>query len=349
MRETNKIIFYDTKPYDRMFFDKTNQSFGFTIKYVSDHLNKDTAYFSKDFDTVCAFVNDTIDKQTINILKESGVNLIALRCAGYNNVDLTAAFESINVVRVPGYSPYAVAEHAAALMLSLNRKTHRSYYRTHDGNFSIDGLLGFDLHNKTAGVIGTGQIGKCFISIARGFGMNVLAYDKFPDNEYAKKTGIQYTSLDDIYSKSDVISLHAPLTPETHHMINKDTISAMKQGVMLINSSRGGLINTKDLIDGLKTKHIGSAGLDVYEEESEYFFEDFSSAIIDDDILARLLTFPNVLITAHQGFFTEEALTNIAQTTLDNISEFINGGYLKNEICYQCDKKCIKKVKKRCF
>lgn len=349
MKKSKKIIFFDTKPYDQLFFDKTNEDFNFSFKYLTDHLNAQTADFAKGCDVVCAFVNDTIDKATIEKLKKHKIDLIALRCAGYNNVDLDAAFNSMHVVRVPGYSPYAVAEHGAALMLSLNRKIHKAYYRTHDGNFSINGLLGFDLYGKTAGIIGTGQIGKCFIDIAKGFGMKVLAFDKFPDEKYAKEKNITYTDLETLYCKSDVISLHAPLTQESHHMINKETISLMKKDVMLINTSRGGLINTKDLIDALKKKQIGSAGLDVYEEESEYFFEDFSSSIIGDDILARLLTFPNVLITSHQGFFTKEALTNIAETTLNNIADFYNGGYLENEICYQCDKKCIKKEKKKCF
>lgn len=349
MQTSKKIIFYDTKPYDRLFFDLANEQFNFSIKYVSDHLNSDTAYFAKGFDVVCAFVNDTIDAETIDVLQKANIKLIALRCAGYNNVDLQAAFESINIVRVPGYSPYAVAEHAAALMMSLNRKTHKSYYRTLGGNFSINGLLGFDLHGKTAGVIGTGQIGKCFVAIAKGFGMQVLAFDKFPNEQYAKEAGITYTSLDELYKKSDIISLHAPLTKESHHLINKETIDQMKTGVMLINTSRGGLIDAKDLINALKSKKIGSAGLDVYEEESEYFFEDFSSSIITDDVLARLLTFPNVIVTSHQGFFTKEALTNIAETTINNIVDFYNGGYLKNEICYQCEKTCIKKEKKKCF
>lgn len=349
MNTDKKILFYDTKPYDIKFFDEYNQKTKYAITYLEDHLNQNTADFAKGFDIVCAFVNDIIDKKTIAKLKKHGIKLIALRCAGYNNVDLNAAFESIPVVRVPGYSPYAVAEHGAALMLSLNRKTHKAYYRTIGGNFSINGLLGFDLHEKTIGIIGTGQIGKCFISIAKGFGLKILAYDKFPDKEYARENNITYTTLNNLYKKSDIISLHAPLTNETHHMINSKSISLMKKGVMLINTSRGGLIDSKALINALKTKHVGAAGLDVYEEESEYFFEDFSADIIDDDILARLLTFPNVLITAHQGFFTTEALTNISETTLNNISEFYSGGYLKNEICYQCDKKCIKKAKKRCF
>ncbi|MFH1213357.1 MAG: NAD(P)-dependent oxidoreductase, partial [Candidatus Neomarinimicrobiota bacterium] len=232
---------------------------------------------------------------------------------------------------------------------ALNRKTHRAYYRTRDGNFSINGLLGFDMHGKTAGVIGTGQIGKCLIAILKGFGMRVLAYDAFPNEEYARQTGIEYVSLDDLYRQADVISLHCPLTPETDHMINADSIANMKDGVMIINTGRGRLIQTDVLIDGLKSGKIGSAGLDVYEEESEYFFEDFSTQVISDDVLARLLILPNTLITSHQAFFTAEALQNIAKTTLSNIAEYFDGGYLQNEVCYKCDHDCRKKDKLRCW
>ena len=344
-----KIIFFDSKPYDRCFFEGANKDYNYEIKHYKGHLNIDTVLFTAGYDVVCAFVNDVIDKDVINFLKKNKVKLIALRCAGYNNVDLKSAYGNIHVVRVPGYSPYAVAEHAIALILSLNRKTHRAYYRTRDGNFSINGLLGFDLYQKTAGVIGIGKIGKCLIDILKGFGIRVLAFDLYPDEKYALEKGIEYVDLKKLYSESDVISLHCPLTPETHHLINKESISQMKKGVMIINTGRGDLVNTKDLIKGLKNGQIGSAGLDVYEEESDYFFEDFSSSMISDDVLARLMTFPNVLITSHQGFFTTEALTNIASTTLENIKEFVDGGYLKNEICYQCDKKCRKKQNKRCF
>jgi len=266
---------------------------------------------------------------------DNKVQLVALRCAGYNNVDLKAAAEKLHVVRVPGYSPYAVAEHTAALMLSLNRKIHKAYYRTRDGNFSINGFLGYDLFGKTAGVIGTGKIGKCFISILKGFGMNVLAYDKFPDKEYAKAEKIKYVTLKELFSQSNVISLHCPLMPGTHHLIKKKSIDQMKDGVMLLNTGRGALVNTPDLLDGLKSGKIGAAGLDVYEEESSYFFEDLSASMISDDILARLLTLPNVLITSHQGFFTKEAITNIAQTTLGNIKEYFEHGHPVNEICYK--------------
>jgi D-lactate dehydrogenase len=349
MNETPRVIFYDAKPYDQNSFDQANEAYQFEIKYLKGHLNSNTASLSQGYKAVCAFVNDSLDKQTLQILKDGGTELIALRSAGYNNVDLKAAYGNMHVVRVPAYSPHAVAEHAMALILSLNRKTHRAYYRTRDRNFAINGLLGFDMYEKTLGVIGTGKIGKCLIEIALGFGMKVNAYDKHPDEDFAKEKGFSYVSLKDLYRTSDVISLHCPLTKETYHMINEDSIRQMKQGVLLINTSRGKIIETESLIKGLKERQIGSAGLDVYEEESEYFFEDFSSDVIGDDNLARLLTFPNVLITSHQGFFTQEALSSIARTTLENIKEFYEGGYLKNEICYRCDKDCQKKKGKRCF
>ncbi len=344
-----KIAFFDTKPYDRDFFEPANSHYNFDIKYFKNHLNKDTAELVQGCNVVCAFVNDTVDKDVINILKQEGVKLIALRCGGYNNVDLRAAFKNIHIMRVPEYSPYAVSEHAVALMLGLNRKIYRAYYRTRDNNFSINGLIGFDMHGKTAGIIGTGKIGKCLISILQGFGMNIFCFDLYPDESYAKSAGVTYVSLAQLYEKSDIISLHCPLTPQTQYMINEESISRMKEGVMIINTGRGKLIKTQALIEGLKSGKVGGAGLDVYEEESNYFFEDFSSSMISDDILARLLTFPNVLITSHQGFFTKEALSNIARTTLENIVEFFNGGYLKNEICYHCGETCIKKEKKRCF
>lgn len=344
-----KILFFDAKPYDKRFFNAANKAYDFDISYFEGRLNQGTAQLSQGYDVVCIFVNDTVDQKVIEILKDCGIKLIALRCAGYNNVDLKAAFSNMNVVRVPDYSPHAVAEHAVALMLTLNRKTHRAYYRTRDGNFSIEGLVGFNMRNKTAGIIGMGKIGSCLVSILKGFGTNILAYDRHPDDSCAKQAGFRYVPLDDLYGESDIISLHCPLTSETWHMIDEGSISKMKNGVMVINTGRGGLIKTEALIQGLKIGKISAAGLDVYEEESEYFFEDFSSSMIGDDVLARLLTFSNVLITSHQGFFTNEALTNIAKTTLENISEFFAGGYLKNEICYRCDKDCVKKQGKRCF
>ena len=266
-------------------------------------------------------------------MKENGVRLLALRCAGFNNVDLEAAERyGLPVVRVPRYSPYAVAEHAVALMLALNRKIHRAYWRTRDGNFSLHGLMGFDMHGKTAGIIGTGQIAKILIRILKGFGMNILAYDPYPDKRFAEETGITYTTLDGLYARSDIISLHCPLTPETKYLINADSIGKMKDGVMIINTGRGKLIHTDMLIDGLKSKKVGSAGLDVYEEEGEYFYEDKSDKIIDDDTLARLLSFNNVILTSHQGFFTKEALHNIAEVTLHNIREFLEGKPLENQV-----------------
>jgi D-lactate dehydrogenase len=344
-----KIAFFDTKPYDRKFFEENNKDFGFTIKFFKNHLSKDTVDLTAGYDVVCAFVNDELGEEVVKTLKANDVKLIALRCAGYNNVDLKAVYNAIHVVRVPAYSPYAVAEHAVALMMSLNRKTHKAYYRTRDGNFAINGLLGYDMHGKTAGVIGTGKIGKCVIDILNGFGMHVVAFDKFKDDELVKNGKVSYVELDELYKCADIITLHCPLTPETQYMINQKSIETMKPGIMIVNTGRGKLIDTKALIAGLKSGRISSAGLDVYEEESDYFFEDFSSSMINDDVLARLLTFPNVLVTSHQGFFTQEALTNIAQTTLTNIKEFLDGGYLKNEICYRCDKNCRKKANKRCF
>ncbi|MBN1895738.1 2-hydroxyacid dehydrogenase, partial [bacterium] len=319
-----QIAFFDAKPYDREFFEEANRRFGYPITFYESHLTPDSAGLARGFDGVCVFVNDRLDASIIGRLHEMGIRLIALRSAGYNNVDLKAVYGRIHVVRVPAYSPHAVAEHAVALMLALNRKTHKAYNRTRDNNFTLSGLLGFDMYGKTAGVIGTGKIGRCAIGILRGFGMNILAFDKFPDEEYAKSASITYTDLDTLYGRSDIITLHCPLTPENVHMINSGSIARMKDGVMIINTGRGKLINTRDLIEGLKSRKIGSAGLDVYEEETEYFFEDWSHLGLEDDVLARLTTFPNVLVTSHQGFFTREALSNIADTTLENIRLFFD-------------------------
>ena len=329
-----KIALFDTKPYDRNSFERINKEFGFEIIYFTTHLNNHTASLSENFDGVCAFVNDIIDTTVIKELVARKIEIIALRCAGYNNVDVVAAKNNIHVVRVPAYSPRGVAEHALALMLTLNRKTHKAYWRTRDGNFSINGLLGFDMHGKTAAVIGTGKIGKCLVEILQGLGMHILLYDPYPDTTFANAHKIDYVSLEELYSRADVISLHCPLTAETEYMIDTDAIKSMKQGVMIINTGRGKLIHTTALIEGLKSGIIGSAGLDVYEEESSYFFEDRSSEMISDDILARLLTFPNVLVTSHQAFFTTEALDNIARTTLTNFQEFFDKGLLTNEISY---------------
>jgi D-lactate dehydrogenase len=331
-----KIAFFDTKPYDKEFFNRVNQKYNFNIKYFKFHLTIDNVILTKGYDVVIIFVNDLINKQIIEKLVYYDIKLIALRSAGFNNVDLKAAQNKLKVVRVPDYSPSAIAEHTVALMLTLNRKIHRAYYRTRDTNFALDGLMGFTFYGKTAGIIGTGKIGKALIRILKGFGMKVLASDLFPDSSFADKAGFKYTDLKQIFEESDVISLNCPLTKTTEYMINRKTINSMKDGVMLINTGRGKLINTADLIEGLKSGKIGSAGLDVYEEESEYFFEDLSDRVLTDDVLARLLSFNNVIITSHQGFFTMEALEKIADITLLNIKEFSEGKKLTNEICYKC-------------
>jgi len=344
-----KIAFFDTKPYDQEFFHKINERYGFQIDFFSARLTLETAALAAGYETVCVFVNDMVTAQIIDRLYETGVRHIALRSAGYNNIDLAGAYGKIHVTRVPSYSPHAVAEHAAALMLTLNRKTHRAFMRTRENNFSINGLMGFDMYNKTAGIVGTGKIGQITIEILKGFGMKILAYDLYPNKDFSQKHGVEYVTLNELFSGSDIISLHCPLTPQNVYMIDSSSIAKMKDGVMIINTGRGKLINTKDLINGLKTKKIGSAGLDVYEEEGDYFFEDFSAEAISDDVLARLTTFPNVLITSHQAFFTKEALTNIAQTTLENIS-FMQEGKFPNEICYRCGEDvCSKKSLGKCF
>jgi len=345
-----RIAFFDTKPYFRTAFDAGNERFGFTIKYYDSRLNVDTVALTGGFDGVCVFVNDEVTAGVIDVLERNGIGILALRCAGYNNVDFKSAHGRLHIVRVPEYSPDAVAEHAAALVLTLNRKTHKAYYRTRESNFTINGLMGFDMNGKTAGIIGTGKIGRIFIRIMRGFGMRVLAFDPFPNDAAARELGFEYVDLAALYRESDIISLHCPLTKETHHIINADSIALMKPGVMIINTGRGQLIETKSLIDGLKSGRIGAAGLDVYEEESDYFFEDYSSLIIGDDVLARLLTFSNVLITSHQGFFTREALESIAEVTLKNLDDYFNGRELKNEVCYQCGgEPCRKKEEGKCF
>ena len=328
-----KIAFFDTKPYDRASFDEVNEKYGFEILYHKGQLNRNNVVLTQGMDAICIFVHDTADTAIIEQMAGYGVKLIALRAAGYNNVDLKAAAENgVTVVRVPAYSPYAVAEYTVALMLSLNRKIPRASWRTRDGNFSLHGLLGFDMHGKTAGIIGTGKIAKILIHILKGFGMNILAYDLYPDYNFARENQIVYTTLDELYHSSDIISLHCPLTEQTKYLINDYSISKMKDGVMIINTGRGQLIHTNALIEGLKNKKIGSAGLDVYEEESEYFYEDKSDRIIDDDVLARLLSFNNVIVTSHQAFFTREALANIAATTLENIRDFKNRKPLVNEV-----------------
>lgn len=327
-----KIAFFGAKPYDIASFDKVNEKYNYDIRYYKGHLNPNNVVLTQDTDAVCIFVNDIVDAPVIGAMVDNGVKLLALRCAGFNNVDLKAARGKLPVVRVPAYSPYAVAEYSLALMLSLNRKIHRAYWRTRDGNFSLNGLMGFDMHGKTIGIIGTGKIARILIRLLRGFGMRILAYDLYPDMEFAGEEGFSYVSLDELYRESDIISLHCPLTDQTKYMIDKDSIDKMKEGVMIINTGRGLLINTNDLIEGLKEKKIAAAGLDVYEEEGEYFYEDKSDKIIDDDVLARLLSFNNVIVTSHQAFFTKEALHNIAETTLQNIDDFRHHRPLVNEV-----------------
>ena len=329
---TYKIAFFGAKPYDIASFDKVNEKYNYDIRYYKGHLNPNNVVLTQDTDVVCIFVNDTADAAVIDAMVDNGVKLLALRCAGFNNVDLKAAKGKLPVVRVPAYSPYAVAEYSLALMLSLNRKIHRAYWRTRDGNFSLNGLMGFDMHGKTIGIIGTGKIARILIRLLKGFGMRILAYDLYPDMKFAGEEGISYVSLDELYRESDIISLHCPLTDQTKYMIDKDSIDKMKEGVMIINTGRGQLINTNDLIEGLKEKKIAAAGLDVYEEEGEYFYEDKSDKIIDDDVLARLLSFNNVIVTSHQAFFTKEALHNIAETTLQNIDDFRHHRPLVNEV-----------------
>ena len=347
------IAFFGTKPYDEASFNDKNKEFGFEFRYYKGHLNKNNVLLTQGVDAVCIFVNDTADAEVISILAANGVKLLALRCAGYNNVDIDAAVANgITVVRVPAYSPYAVAEYTVALMLSLNRKIPRASWRTRDGNFSLHGLMGFDMHGKTAGIIGTGKIAKILIHILRGFGMNILAYDVYPDYNFARENQVVYTSLDELYHSADIISLHCPLTEQTKYLINDYSISKMKDGVMIINTGRGQLIHTNALIEGLKNKKIGSAGLDVYEEEADIFFEDRSGHILNDELLSRLISMPNVIVTSHQAFLTEEALNNIAETTVGNIlSYFENDGICDNELCYRCGniERCKKERKEKCF
>ncbi len=324
-----KVAFFDTKPYDRVWFDRLKGSMN--IKYHEYKLNSDTAALTKDCFAVIPFVNDDVDAETIDRLCENGVKLIAMRSAGYNNVDLKHAKGKIRVVNVPMYSPYAVAEYTMALLLSLNRKIHKAYNRTREHNFSIEGFAGFDLYDKTVGVIGTGKIGQLFIDICRGFKMNVLAYDPYP----LKDSDINYVSLEELLKSSQIISLHCPLTSSTHHIINQKSIDMMQDGAIILNTSRGALVNSEDLLDSIKSRKISGVALDVYEEETEFFFEDYSDKIIDDDILTTLISMPNVIVTSHQAFLTEEALKKIAQVTVDNINNFFNDETLENEVSYK--------------
>ncbi|MBR1582634.1 MAG: 2-hydroxyacid dehydrogenase [Spirochaetales bacterium] len=343
-----KVAFYDAKAYDMPSFEKYGKLHDVQFRFLETKLNEDTVELAKGYDAVCVFVNDSVTKTVIDRLYEMGVKLIALRSAGYNNVDIRSAFGKVHVVHVPAYSPYAVAEHAIALLLTSVRRIHKAYNRTREFNFSLNGLTGFDLHGKTVGVIGTGRIGRIFIDICRGFGMNVIAYDYYP----AKDSGIEYVTLDELFMRSDIISLHCPLTDETRHIINDEAIGKMKKGVVIINTSRGGLIDSEALLDGIKARKVGAACLDVYEEEADIFFEDRSGHIMNDELLSRLISMPNVIVTSHQAFLTEEALNNIAETTVNNIvSCFEKDGMCDNELCYRCGniEHCKKERKERCF
>ena len=323
-----KVAFFDAKPYDIPSFEKFGGENGIRFKFYETKLNEDTAELAKGCEAVCVFVNDTVNAAVIDRLCQLGVKTLALRCAGYNNVDIKYAKDKIKVVSVPAYSPYAVAEHAMALLLTSIRRVHKAYIRTRDHNFSLNGLTGIDLHGKTVGVVGTGKIGRIFINICRGFGMNVIAYDKFP----AKDSGIEYVELDELFSRSDIISFHCPLTDETYHLIGEKSIDKLKKGVVIINTSRGALIDAEALLEGIKARKIGAACLDVYEEEADVFFQDFSGHIIADDTLARLISMPNVIVTSHQAFLTEEALSNIAETTVNYIITCHKGEECPNEL-----------------
>lgn len=330
-----KIAFFDAKPYDRPAFEKYGEEYGVTFKYFETKLNADTVDLAHGYDGVCAFVNDTVDAEVIDRLAEMGARVLAMRCAGFNNVDIKHAFGKLHVLRVPVYSPYAVAEHTMALLLTSVRRIHKAYIRSKDFNFSLVGLTGFDLHGKTVGVIGTGRIGRAFIDICRGFGMKVLAYDKFPAKGLDNGDTVRYVALDELFADSDVISLHCPLTEDTYHIIDGDALEKCKKGVILLNTSRGALVDAEALLAGIKSRRVGAACLDVYEEESDLFFEDNSGRIMEDDTLARLITMPNVIVTSHQAFLTVEALENIAETTVKNIVGFFENGQCPNELCYR--------------
>lgn len=331
-----KIAVFSTKSYDKTFLEAANARHGHTLDFYEARLTPETVPLTAGYPAICVFVNDQLnDEKTLAALAENGVRLIALRCAGFNNVDLAAAEKhGLTVVRVPAYSPHAVAEHTIALLLAFNRKIHRAYNRVREGNFSLEGLLGFEIQDKTVGIIGTGKIGVNVARILTGFGCNLIAYDLYPNDE-CKQMGVRYVSLEDLFTQSDIITLHCPLTPQTHHIIDAAAIARMKPGVAIVNTSRGALIDTAAVLDALKTGQIGYLGIDVYEEEADLFFEDLSGQVIQDDVFARLLTLPNVVITGHQGFFTETALTNIAETTLGNVTEFAETGSSENIVTLQ--------------
>ena len=330
--EKTRIIFFDIKDYDREFFEKYGKNYNFEMSFFKSKLSLENVNLTKGYDVVCAFTNDDISKGTIDAMAENGVRLLAMRCAGFNNVSLKDINERFKVVRVPAYSPHAIAEYTVGLILAVNRKINKAYVRTREGNFSINGLMGVDLYGKTAGIIGTGKIGQILIKILRGFDMKVIAYDLFPNQKVAEELGFEYVSLDKLYANSDIISLNCPLTKETQYMINRRSMLKMKDGVILVNTGRGQLIDSADLVEALKDKKVGAVALDVYEEEENYFFQDKSTQVIEDDILGRLLSFYNVLITSHQAYFTQEAVDAITLTTLNNIKDFVEGKELVNEV-----------------
>ena len=330
-----KIAFFDTKPYDKPSFDRYAKEQGITIKYFETKLNEDTASLAEGYDAVCVFVNDNVNSVVIDKLVDYGVNLVALRCAGFNNVDMKYAYGKIHVLRVPAYSPYTVAEHTMAMLLTSIRRIHKAYIRTRDFNFSLSGMTGCDLYGKTVGVIGTGRIGRVFINICRGFGMKVLAYDKYPYEGLEDGENIKYVELNELFEKADIISLHCPLTEDTYHIIDEQSLEKCKKGVIILNTSRGALVDAEALLKAIKARKVGGACLDVYEEEADFFFEDYSGHILDDDILARLISMPNVIVTSHQAFLTEEALMNIAETTINNIVEYSRNNECPNELCYR--------------
>lgn len=344
-----KIAFFDAKPYDKPSFDRYGAQYGIEFKYFETKLNEDTAELASGYDGVCVFVNDTVNRAVIDKLTSLGIRLLALRCAGFNNVDMRYAYGKLHVFRVPAYSPYAVAEHTIALLLTSIRRIHKAYIRTRDFNFSLAGMTGFDLHGKTVGVVGTGRIGRAFIDICRGFGMRVLAYDKFPARDLDNGDTIRYVTMEELFAGSDIISLHCPLTEDTYHLIDRAALAKCRRGVVILNTSRGALVDAEALLSGIKSRKVGAACLDVYEEESDFFFEDFSGHIVEDDTLARLISMPNVIVTSHQAFLTEEALSNIAGTTINNLVEFFKNEQFDNEICYRCGLEGDCKGGKKCF
>jgi len=342
-----KIAFFDAKPYDIPAFQALGEEKGLSFKFYDTRLGADTAELARGCEAVCVFVNDTVDAQVIDALYDMGVRFLLLRCAGFNNVDVHHAFGKIHIAHVPAYSPYAVAEHTMALLLTSVRRIHKAYNRTREFNFSLSGLTGFDLHGKTVGVIGTGKIGRIFIRICQGFGMRVIAYDKFPISD----PGFEYLPLEEVFRQSDILSLHCPLTDDTRHLLNEEAFQIMKKGVVILNTSRGGLIDAEALLDAIKARKVGAACLDVYEEEGNIFFQDASGHIMDDDVLARLISMPNVILTSHQAFLTKEALENIAETTVDNLLTLSKEGRCDHELCYHCGQveSCRQLRKERCF